>query len=401
MRRSILVTLDYFLPGFKAGGPARTIANLIEHLGAEADFRIITRDRDLEDERPYPGIQPDCWTEFGSARVYYASPTSLTFRKLTALIRSTPHDVLYLNSLFSPRMTQVPLLARRLGMLEAGRRWVLAPRGELGAGALRIKSAKKRLWLAAGKAFGLVDDIVWQASTELEANDIRAAFPNADPPIVACDLPTHFSPAERDRSRLSGEPLRIVFLARIVPIKNLHFALAALAKVRVPVRFDIYGPLEDAEYWNRCQALMKRVPGHVEVRYRGAIEPDAIHRTLSAYDVFFLPSGGENFGHVMSEALQAGLPLLISDQTPWQNLRQYGVGHSLPLTDEEPFVRAIEHYAGMNAADWHSVAANVRRYVESLRASTAEAVASSRRLFGLPSPAAEDPADARPGGSAR
>src|SRR3546814_17574361 len=43
-----------------------------------------------------------------------------------------------------------------------------------------------------------------------------------------------------------------------------------------------------------------------------------------AYGPFVL---GENYGHVIAEALEAGLRLLISDQTPWRGLAEAGVGH--------------------------------------------------------------------------
>src|SRR3546814_15539936 len=63
---------------------------------------------------------------------------------------------------------------------------------------------------------------------------------------------------------------------------------------------------------------------------------------LSRHDIFFLPTFGENYGHVIAEALEAGLRLLICDQTPWRGLAEAGVGHDLPLNQPEAFVTAIE-----------------------------------------------------------
>jgi len=45
-RWNILCFVAYYPPGYKSGGPVRTIANMVEHLGDELDFRIVTRDRD-------------------------------------------------------------------------------------------------------------------------------------------------------------------------------------------------------------------------------------------------------------------------------------------------------------------------------------------------------------------
>ena len=47
---------DYCLPGFKAGGPVRSLSSLVEALGDEILFHIVTRDSDLSDNEPFSGI---------------------------------------------------------------------------------------------------------------------------------------------------------------------------------------------------------------------------------------------------------------------------------------------------------------------------------------------------------
>jgi hypothetical protein len=113
----ILVMLAVYLPGYKSGGPVRTIANLVEHLGDEFEFYIITNDRDVLDTEPYPSIQVDEWNSVGKAMVYYTSPAKRSLGDLTRLIKQTPHDVLYLNSFYMPTYTLLPLFARRFGWL--------------------------------------------------------------------------------------------------------------------------------------------------------------------------------------------------------------------------------------------------------------------------------------------
>jgi glycosyltransferase involved in cell wall biosynthesis len=67
---------------------------------------------------------------------------------------------------------------------------------------------------------------------------------------------------------------------------------------------------------------------------------------LTQQDLFLFPTRGESFGHVIHEALRAGLPVLISDQTPWRRLEEQGVGWDLPLGDLSAFSRRIEEVAG-------------------------------------------------------
>ncbi len=69
---------------------------------------------------------------------------------------------------------------------------------------------------------------------------------------------------------------------------------------------------------------------------------------MGEHDLFFLPTLGENFGHVISESLSSGTPVLISDTTPWRNLRAKGIGENLPLAEPGAFAEFIESVAAMN-----------------------------------------------------
>src|SRR2546427_3868581 len=158
----VLALVRYYLPGYKSGGPVRTIVNLVDHLSDDIEFLIVTSDRDALDPAPYSDIRVDAWNRVGKALVYYVSPAKQTVRGFLSLIAHTHHDVLYLNSFFDPIFTQRPLLARRLGLLPS-KPVVIAPRGEFSAGALTFKRWKKLpyKWFAA--TLGLYRGLIWQA----------------------------------------------------------------------------------------------------------------------------------------------------------------------------------------------------------------------------------------------
>ncbi|WP_336096410.1 glycosyltransferase family 4 protein [Roseovarius sp. CH_XMU1461] len=378
--RTILISVAAYLPGFKAGGPVRSTANLVEHLGDEYQFRIITADRDFGETQPYRDIEPGRWYRVGKAEVCYLAPKQLRLHPLARLLRETPHDVLYLNSFLDPRFTTRPLLAQRLGLAPRSQ-VVLAPRGEFSSGALSLKVGKKRAYRAASGLLGLHRGLIWQASSEAEAEDIRRTMAHVASDIrIAPVLPRAAAaprPAHADRG---GGPLRIAFLGRIAPMKNLLFALKVLERVRAPVAFSIFGPREDATYWARCARAIDALPPNVSVTEHGPILAEQVHDSLAGHDLFFLPTRGENFGHVIAEALQAGLPLLISDQTPWRGLAQQGLGWDLPLSDQQAFAAAIEAVAWQSEADWQARQAAIAAYAAGLRNVDA-ALAANRALF--------------------
>ena len=79
LRPAILVFVQYFRPAYRAGGAARSIANLVDHLGDEFDFHVVCRDRDLGDSEPF-ALSRGQWTEVGKARVWY-EPLDLKYRR--------------------------------------------------------------------------------------------------------------------------------------------------------------------------------------------------------------------------------------------------------------------------------------------------------------------------------
>jgi len=345
----ILTFVAYYLPGYKSGGPVRTIANMVDQLSHELDFRIVTSDRDSFDTKPYQNILTDEWNAIGHAKVFYTTPTKRSLRCMARIINSTPHDVLYLNSFFRPAFTVQPLMLQYFGLIQKSP-VVIAPRGEFSKGALELKSRKKKLYIAAVKAIGLYRNVLWQASSEFEAEDIvREMGTSVEKIIIAKDLPAlpHDDVHIHKKDRTVEEPLRVCFLSRIDPMKNLDFALRVLAEVAVPVVFDIYGVIDKMTYWQDCQILIKKMPPHVKVNYCGAIDHDLVLYELAKHDLFFFPTRGENFGHVIHEALSAGLPVLISDQTPWRDLESLGIGWDLPLSNQRKFIEIIELNASL------------------------------------------------------
>jgi glycosyltransferase involved in cell wall biosynthesis len=350
----VLVLVPHYLPGFESGGPIRSIVNLVDHLGGRLDVAIITSDRDARDEGPYENVPACQWTAVGEAKVLYVPPSDMTIAKWARLIRETPHDVLYLNSFFHLVFSIRPAIARRLRLIPT-RPVVVAPRGEFSAGALGLKKWKKGLFVIAARAFGLYRDVTWHASSRFEANDIRAVMKGqARRVAVAENLPPRHSLdlEQSQRTREPGDRLRVCYLSRITPKKNLHGALEVLRHVRADIEFNIYGPIRDEPYWRTCQQLIGEVPTNVTVSYGGSVPYGSVRSVLAEHDLFFLPTLGENYGHAIVEAMSVGTPVLIADTTPWRGLEGDGAGWDIPLDRKDRFIEVVERVAGLSDEEY-------------------------------------------------
>jgi len=363
IKLKILTFLDYYLPSYKAGGPIRTLSNMVNQLGDEFHFKIITRDRDFGDCTSHSEIMINTWHSVGKARVFYLSPKNLYMKVLRHLIYSIDFDIIYLNSFFSPIFTIKPLVLRRLGLIP-NVPVIIAPRGEFSSGALAMKSFKKYIYLAAAKMIGLYRGVVWQASSKYEEKDIRRWFGDCAKVIIAPNIPSSVTGLRVTlsiRRKIAGN-LKIVFLSRISRKKNLCSALGMLANLKGKVQFDIYGPLEDLNYWTECNRIINFLPNNIKVQYMGAINHNRVSTIIEKYDLFFLPTLGENFGHVILEALVAGCPVLISDQTPWRNLEEEGIGWDLPLNCTEKFQEVLQKCIDMNEQEYRILSERAHKF---------------------------------------
>lgn len=364
----VLTFVSGYVPGFKSGGPVQSIANVVDQLGDQFSFQVVTRDRDSGDAAAYAGVVPGRWTSVGRARVCYLGPSQQKLRAVARLMRETPHDVIYINSFFNRRFSIYPLLAMRLG-LAPRRPVIVAPRGELSDGAMALKPHKKRLFLALMRLLRLHRHVLWQTSSKHEEREVLQLFGATARVHIAGNLSRAVSSKVAHPPRESKSPLRVLFLSRISPKKNITFLIDALSKVSVPVNCSVIGFIDTPEYWKKCLSKIRKLPSHVLIHYDGAIPACQVPFAMAQSDLLFLPTLGENFGHVIMEALAAGTPVLISDQTPWQDLEETGAGWAFPLDALDPYVAVIDRlYAEdsvMTAKRRSAAATYAKKFMES------------------------------------
>ncbi|MGA2032743.1 MAG: glycosyltransferase, partial [Thermoguttaceae bacterium] len=277
------------------------------------------------------------------------APHQINPRTFRGILNETPYDAVYLNSFFSPRFTIVPLALRRLRLVPR-RPLVLAPRGELSAGALSIKRRKKWAFIQLARAAGLYGETLWQASSAHEEAEIRNIFGPKASVQIAPNLRGHLAGEDLGETacRKAAGSLSVAFLSRISRKKNLDGALRMLAHQQGRIDFHIYGPHEDANYWHSCLGLIETMPPNIRVCDHGTVDPGTVVSVFRRHHLFLLPTLGENFGFAILESLSAGCPVLISDRTPWRGLEAKGVGWDLPLEPSSAFERVLQQCVKMD-----------------------------------------------------
>jgi glycosyltransferase involved in cell wall biosynthesis len=363
--KSIFIAADYYLPGFKAGGPQRSISNLVRLLENHYQCMVFTRNRDAYDNEHYDTVISDCWNQVGKSKVYYASRAGMSLQNIRRLLIETKPDSIYLNSFFSTFTVKI-LFLRRLGLVPYTP-VLIAPRGEFNPGALRIKWVKKSVYRLVAKITGVYQDIHWQASSEHEVQAIKDCWQDNLPIHIAPDLVQN--EVVNQKSTLTKEigQTRIIFLSRITPMKNLAFALELLKSLNLSVVFDIFGPIGDEKQWQIVSQLLASMPENVRVAYRGVVPSEDVIQTMSQYHFFLLPTLGENFGHVIIEAFTAGCLVIISDRTPWKKLDDKGIGWDISLEDKYRWESVLKVCIEMEQAEFDQLSYNARQFAQQWR----------------------------------
>ena len=340
-KRDILIITGRYLPGYKDGGPVRSIKNLTDWLGSEYRFKILTCDRDHGDVAPYSNITVNGWNQVGNALVWYVPPggfSSSTIRQL-----ASECDLVFITGCFSDYSIKT-LLLNRIGFLK--KPLVVAPMGLFLPNAMKRKPLKYNSFLLALKTSGVLRNVVWSVSSEDEKESVKRVISSKAVCYIASDLPRKVKVHPVKKTKRIGE-LRVFFISRISPEKNILQSIDILKQCHSSIFFTIYGPIMNQQYWKLVKEKLQELPPNIHAVYEGNIDSEHVIETLEKEHVFLFTTKGENFSHAVHEALSAGCPCVISNQTPWQDLDKNCAGHVLPLNDNSGFVDAIEAYAEM------------------------------------------------------
>ena len=189
------------------------------------------------------------------------------------------------------------------------------------------------------------------------------------------------------RCRAPG-PLQIIFVGNLIPRKELHTLLAALAKLpRDDWRLTVVVSLEmDAAYVGAVRGRIRKAGLADRVALLGTLPPGDLAAWCAASHVLAVPSSYEGFGIVYLEGMQFGLPAIASTAGAAGELIRHGDNGWLVapgdagalaqllhrLLDDREWLRRLSLAARTSArghATWQESAAQARAFLLGLAGS--------------------------------
>jgi glycosyltransferase involved in cell wall biosynthesis len=239
---------------------------------------------------------------------------------LSRLHETTPISVVHVHGIWLPCLYEAQKRAKVLGIPI-----LLAPHGMLEPGALTFSPVKKKLAMALfqRRGLGLPDRVM--ATAGQEESNLLPYFPSIpffeSPPGL--DIPADSEVRDWDQS---SESVRLLFLSRIHPKKNLIPFLEVFAKLEnADYELLIAGP-DEKGHTAEVQCRIEQLGLQERVKMLGPIFGEEKKELFRSASIFVLPSLSENFGIVIAEALSFGVPVLTTTATPWRVLEDENLG---------------------------------------------------------------------------
>ena len=368
--KNILIYTKYFYPSFLAGGPVKSIFEIYELLIKNSyNVFVLTTNRDID------GTIVD---EDNKIQGIYYDNKMMSFITLYKFLKNQDIKIVYLNSFFSfSENIRIFLLSYLLDF-----KIILAPRGQVMYGALKKRYKLKKIFLCFFKFFFNKSVHKFHFTSELEYNDFKKIYNYKEVNYSIIENISKFKIIDNyfDRSTKKVNHLSLVFFSRIVEKKNLIFLIQLLKDLNFNnLKFYIYGSIEDVDYWQKCTDLLSN--SKIDYIYKGSLNPNIINETLNAYDLFVFPTFSENFGHVILEALSSGLPVLISDNTPFSIINKYKCGWAINLADENMFKTVINEFYTFDNSDVVLLKQNIKKFLIDYNLNTQKIEHKYKELF--------------------
>ncbi|MGC1631000.1 MAG: hypothetical protein WA749_02695, partial [Gelidibacter sp.] len=239
-KKVVLSFIDWYRPGYKAGGTITAFGNFVDYLEDAIDFKIVTRDCDYIETKPYANLTSNKWVALSNTMVYYLSNTNINLKFIKNLMRSTTYDWLYVNGIFSFYFSILPIL------LSKNNNCIVNPHGMLSDQAFSVKNFKKRIFINFANGIGLYKNTIFHVANEKEGKDVTIRIRKFKGIKIINQLPRKIKADHiHSKDKSPSEVSKFVTVSRISIEKGIIEVLEALSKTQKNITLDIYGAVYD------------------------------------------------------------------------------------------------------------------------------------------------------------
>lgn len=364
-----------FWPQKNSGGPPVSIMNLVKAIDKRYDLYIISNNHELNEDKPLDGVS-EGRNVFDFGTVYYLSRNRHTVKGVLGIINQIQPDVIYQNSFFSYNDVIPVLLYKKT---HRDTKVIITPRGEFQANALNKGSRKKIAYMRLLKYSGLLKDVVWQFAAKSECENWKQVCKTPSKEVYIIPNLTYGGVIDANRHKEAGKA-NVCFVGRIHPHKNLLFALEILSKMHGQVNFDIYGSCEDEAYYKECINYCSALPKNITCSFKGSVDNEHIHSVVGSYHALLMPTKSEAYGQSLVEAMLTAVPVITSNNTPWNDVNDCAAGYALDLNDKDAFVQALQGVVDMGCEDFNGLSERTLHYIND-KLQTESAIRTYEEMF--------------------
>ncbi len=247
------------------------------------------------------------------------------------------YDLLHLHIPFTYPLAIGADLAR-----EAKIPYIISCHGLLSRWCLKQKYLKKKIYLELFERRRINGASILHVTTSFEADEV--ALQNFTTEIKTSPLAVNNRALKKEKHS-NLQPLQVVCVARLHPVKKLEVLIKAVAGAHydgIPIRLEIAGEGPEA-YLIELRKLTEALKVSDLVTFHGYLNTKEVEKLLYESDLFVILSSHENFCLSAAEALACGLPVILSDQVGMSDeVKKAGAGIIVPVDNVHETSNAIK-----------------------------------------------------------
>ncbi len=356
----VLIFPGGYVPGTKYGGILTSKQNFVEVFGNDLEIYVVAANHDYKEKEPYQNIVSG-WNNVGKAKVLYVSDEEVNASRLEEILSDIRPDMLYLSGTITSyfRLNRFLILLANQKQIPT----LVSSDGDICTNALKIKIYKKAVAIVLVRVLRAYKNVFFQSTSNEETINLKKYLGIKGKMIFEVTNVPGVRRECKHQVKQKGT-LRTVFVSRICRKKNLIGAIKSVSQSKADITLDIYGPIEDEDYWDECKRLIADTCSFEKIKYIGQLDPRMSKEIYSKYDCLLFPTMSENYGYVIEESLLCGCPVITTrGVTPWDDIDGMA-GYVENLGDTEGICHRLEELAEKDNKQYGELREAVAEYVD-------------------------------------